>query len=397
MRIAAFVGTIVPVVLAASAARAQGVPTGAPPPEAKVEVTGPKGPLDAPKIAKPSTDVTNVTLSAGGLLASGNSRTLALSANGAFDMRRGDNGFAASLVTNYGESAAKSGDPMRASSENFQGRLRYDRYLNDSMSLFLIGTGRYDRFQGLAFRLNLDPGFKYIILKDDVSALWAEAGYDFQYDIRTDSGRTPKDATSAPLDRTVTDHSARVFVGYRRAFSSDVTFSTGLEFLQSFANRDIGDKDTRLNFDAILAAKLFEGFSLGVGFSARYDRLPLPGKENLDTITSLSIIYGWTDAKPKEKEEVKCPACPEPAPCPNGAPPPPHPPGADPLPPPPAGGPPPAPPAPAGVVPPPAPVPAPAPAPAPMGAAPAAPAGNGGVTITTTGGAGGATVAPPKH
>ncbi len=387
MRIAAFVGTIVPVLLAASAARAQGVPTGAPPPEAKVEVTGPKGPLDAPKIAKPSTDVTNVTLSAGGLLASGNSRTLALSANGAFDMRRGDNAFAASLITNYGESAAKSGDPMKASSENFQGRLRYDRYLNDSMSLFLIGTGRYDRFQGLAFRLNLDPGFKYIVLKDDVSALWAEAGYDFQYDIRTDSGRAPKDPTSGPLDRTVTDHSARVFVGYRRAFSSDVTFSTGLEFLQSFANRDIGDKDTRLNFDAILAAKLFEGFSLGVGFSARYDRLPLPEKKELDTITTLSIIYGWSDAKPKEKEEVKCPACPEPAPCPNGInPPPPPPPGADPLPP--------APPAPAGVVPPPPPV---APAPPPVGAAPAAaPAGNGGVTITTTG-AGGASVAPPKH
>lgn len=121
-------------------------------------VTGPKlG--DAPKVEKATDDSTSISVAAGGLLTTGNSRLLALSMNGAFDMRRAENGFGASIVGNYGQ-GAPPGKPVDTTAENVQGRLRYDRYLVDSLSLFLITTGRYDRFQGLAFRLNLDPGVK---------------------------------------------------------------------------------------------------------------------------------------------------------------------------------------------------------------------------------------------
>ena len=83
---------------------------------------------------------------------------------------------------------------------------------------------------------------------------------------------------------------------------------------------DLGSNDTRVNFDANVAAKLDFGFSLGVGFNARYDRLPIPGRNQLDTSTTLSLIYAWSDAQPKKKEEPPpCPECPscatkEPAP-----------------------------------------------------------------------------------
>ncbi|MBK6461468.1 MAG: DUF481 domain-containing protein [Myxococcales bacterium] len=123
---------------------------------------------------------------------------------------------------------------------------------------------------------------------------------------------------------------------------------------------DLGSNDTRVNFDANLAAKLDYGFALGVGFTARYDRLPIAGREKLDTTTTLSLIYAWTDApakKEEKKEEKKepCPACPacSPPPAPAVAAPPPvvAPPAPAPVAPPPA------------VVAPPAPAPAPAPAP----------------------------------
>lgn len=130
---------------------------------------------------------------------------------------------------------------------------------------------------------------------------------------------TGKPDPALPLNaKTRTDHSARAFLGYKRAFNADVAFSTGIEYLQSFVDTDISKKDSRLNFDATLTAKLMEGFSLGVGFQARYSKDPLPGKEQLDTSTTLSIIYGWNDIKPPKKEEeaAKCPACPEPPPCP---------------------------------------------------------------------------------
>lgn len=299
------------VALASASAQAQYV---APPPEAEALAAGPKGPGDAPTIEKPKNDSTSVTLSAGGLLTSGNSRTVALTLNGAFDMRRGNNGFGASVLGNYGEAAPTPEADMVPSAENVQGRLRYDRYFSDRFSLFLITTGRYDKFQGLAFRFNLDPGFKYIVTKTQRTVLWAEAGYDFQHDTRTEAGRVKLDDPDGPLlDKTRIDHSGRLFGGFRHAFTQDVTFAWGLEYLQSFIETDLGDMNSRVNLNAVLAAKLFKGFSLGVGFNAAYDRLPIPGRKQLDTTTTLSIIYGWSDAAPppKKEDKPKCPVCPD--------------------------------------------------------------------------------------
>lgn len=288
---------------------------GAPPPDPEALVAELKGPADVPKLSAKANDSTNVTLSAGGLLTTGNSRTLALTLNGAFDMRRGNNGFGAFVLGNYGESAPEPGAPMEPSAENIQGRIRYDRYIGERLSVFLIATGRYDKFQGLAFRLNLDPGFKFIIFKSTRTALWAEAGYDFQYDLRTEEGRRELDGdgnpTGAILDKTRTDHSARLFGGLRHAFSQDITFSTGIEYLQSFIRTDLGPMNSRINFNAVLAAKIYKGFSLGVGFNAAYDRLPIPGREQLDTTTTMSLIYGWASPAPKKDEKPKCPVCPE--------------------------------------------------------------------------------------
>ncbi len=314
------------VVLASMNVYAQGAPTGAPPPDLEALAAGPKGPTDAPTIAKPTNDSTSVTLSAGGLLTSGNSRTVALTLNGALDLRRGQNGVGVSVLGNYGESAPNPNADMVTSAQNVQGRLRYDRYFGDRMSVFLIGTARNDKFQGLALRLNVDPGFKFIAFKSPKSALWVEAGYDFQADLRTEAGRLELDATGAPtgvkLAATRTDHSARLFVGFRRAFTQDITFSTGLEYLQSFITTDLGDKNSRLNLNAVIAAKLFKGFSIGAGFNAAYDRLPIPGREQLDTTTTVSLIYGWSDVAPKKEEKPKCPVCPEVKPAPVAPPPP---------------------------------------------------------------------------
>ena len=237
-------------------------------------------------------DGTIVTLSSGGQLASGNSRLLALTANGVFESRTGQNGFGASLLGNYGQ-GAPGGQGVQVTAENLQGRLRYDRYVSDRVSAFLIGTGRHDRFQGLDFRLNVDPGVKYLFLKEQANALWGEAGYDLQYDVRRDDSRVVLDANGKPilvqapppavpstlvpelLDKTKTDHSARLFVGMRHAFNKEVTLSGGVEYLQSF----LDSTSYRLNFDALFAAKVGGGLAVGLGFSARYNHNPLPAKK----------------------------------------------------------------------------------------------------------------------
>ncbi len=292
-----------------SLAIAQGA-SGTPPPEAKAIVDAPKTAVAAPKV-EPPVDGTTATLAAGGMNSTGNAKQLAGAANGSFETRWAENGVGASLLANYGQ-GAPPGSAVRVTAQNIQGRVRYDRYVIERASVFLLNTGRHDRFQGIDFRYNLDPGFKYLFLKAAAHTLWGEIGYDLQHDVRREEDRVVRgpnkapvlDANGAPrlLDKTLTDHSARLFFGFKHAWSSEVTLTLGVEYLQSL----VDETRYRLNYDALFAAKVGGGLALGVGFVARADHSPLPGKEKLDTATTLSLIYSFSDVAPPAS-----PACPK--------------------------------------------------------------------------------------
>src|SRR5882672_1943297 len=97
MRLTFFAGSVATMVSTSAVALAEDPPPlGAPPPDAKALVDAPKEGPDAPKLENPS-DETTATVSAGGQFASGNSKLVAFTANGKFDMRRGKNGFGAAL------------------------------------------------------------------------------------------------------------------------------------------------------------------------------------------------------------------------------------------------------------------------------------------------------------
>jgi putative salt-induced outer membrane protein len=349
LRIAA-VCSIVASCLLTGRARAQDT-MGTPPPDEAALVSAPAATADAPTIEKKD-EGTTASVSAGGQLATGNSRLLATTVNGAAETRWSMNGLGASLIGNYGR-AALPGESLKTTTQNLQARLRYDRYLIEQASVFLLNTGRHDRFQGIDFRYNLDPGFKYLFVNSAPTQLWGEGGYDFQYDVRRDDALVVMG--QPPLDKHATDHSLRAFAGLKHAFNPAVTLSTGVEFLQSLVHGD----HNRLNFDAVLAAALGGGLSFGFGVSLRYDHAPLPGKKHLDTTTTVSLIYALSDkveAPAPPAPEPVCPPAPAPAPAPA-------PEVAPPAPPPPA-------PAPAPEA---TPAPAPTPEPAPT-AAPATPA-----------------------
>jgi putative salt-induced outer membrane protein len=294
-------------------------PTGAPPPEAKALVSGPEE-TAAPKIEE-KLDGTTISLSSGGQSTTGNSRLLALTINGALDTRWDNNGVGVSVLGNYGQGAPPGSDIVETA-ENIQARARYDRYVLDEASVFLLNTVRHDRFQGIDVRYNVDPGFKYLFLREATNSLWAEAGYDFQYDVRRNSARIVLDDKSNPvvdpatgqfelLSKTATDHSSRLFVGFKHAFNKEVTLSTGLEYLQSF----VDSTRYRVNYDALVAAKIGGGLAFGVGFSARYDHAPLPGKDKTDTASTLSLIYAYSDVP--EPNPKTCPCAEPTAPTPK--------------------------------------------------------------------------------
>ncbi len=303
-----------------------GGPTGAPPADVGTVVTAPKTPA-APEPTKPSTDFLTAAANLGAQLATGNSRLFAATGGAKLDLRAGNEGFGAALIGNY--STSDTGGGWKDTVRNLQGKLRYERYFTRNFSAFLQLTGTHDAFQGTMFRFNVDPGVKLLFVNKPMTKLWGELGYDFEYDLNyTDrygieqqgSGGVLTDPAGLPyviiVDNTM--HSARAYVGFQHSFNKEVVLTTGLEFLQGFAGSGDGLPEvppgyaadqvdrvalslvrTRVNLDAMLAANVGAGFSVAAGFSAKYNSVPIAGKQNLDTASTLSLIYSVSrPAKP---------------------------------------------------------------------------------------------------
>ena len=239
------------------------------------------------KPAADAKDATELQVAAGGLSSAGNSRSLAATTSGKFRLRRGSDQVGAAVAANYARSAATKDDGIKTTVENFQGKVRYDRFLAGSFAIFGGASLRHDRFQGLDLRLNLDPGIEYYFIDQSDQQLWSELGYDYQYDIRSDDELASSAASGTVLDKHQARHSARVYAGYTNNISKAVTFATGLEYLQGLPKTE----NYRLNWDGSVNSTVGSGFSIATTVTVRYDHNPLPGVEKTDVITALSLVY----------------------------------------------------------------------------------------------------------
>ncbi len=259
--------------------------------------------------ARTSEDATELDISAGGLLSTGNAFAAAVTGQGRFRLRRGIHQVGVQVAGNYGVADIESqttrylfiADPLTGNRveeqidtrierentvANLQGMARYDVFFAKRWSGFLMATARRDRFQGLDLRFNLDPGVAVHVLTRANHRLWFEAGYDFQYDIREDEARLAAEAAGEVRpDKTATNHAVRLYAGYTNNLSEFVTFDTGAEYLQSVlvAGR------FRVNWLSSLTTQLADRVSVGLTFALRYENQPLPEVLPLDTVTSVLL------------------------------------------------------------------------------------------------------------
>lgn len=244
-----------------------------------------------------SDDVTELEVAAGGLLSTGNARALSVTGALRLRLRREDHQFSAGFAGNYGRAALDPDEDPETTVSNLQGQLRYDYYVHPRISLFAMATARHDPFQELELRLNIDPGLAVYILEDAKNRLWAEGGYDFQYEIRTDDVVFARDEDGMFLvddgDRVrLTEkerftHAVRLFAGYYNNINERVTFATGVEYLQSVLKAE----RWRLNWDNALTTNLFNKLAISLTFTVRVDNDPAPEVRKVDTITAVSLIY----------------------------------------------------------------------------------------------------------
>ena len=83
-----------------------------------------------------STDATELAVSAGALLTSGNSKTAAGTAATRFRIRRDANQFKASGAINHAQSSTDPNLPMETTVDNSQTNVRYDRFISEHFTLF---------------------------------------------------------------------------------------------------------------------------------------------------------------------------------------------------------------------------------------------------------------------
>lgn len=241
-----------------------------------------------------ATQATEASIGAGGLFSSGNSRTVAVTGIGKFRMRRDEHQFTTLLSANFAR-GGKAGDAVETTVENYQGMVRYDYFLTNNVALFLQTSGRHDRFQGLDLRYNLDPGVAYFFINTKKQQLRGEAGYDFQYDVRRDEAlvQTPAPGTPATapplplLDKTKSVHNARLFVGYDNKLYETVSFTSGLEYLQSMERSET----YRLVFDVGLKSNIGGNFAIATTYTMRFENEPLPTIQQTDSIASVNLVY----------------------------------------------------------------------------------------------------------
>lgn len=233
-------------------------------------------------------DATELKLSAGGLLASGNSRSFAATGSEKFRARRGDNQLTVAAAANYGRSASSPDQPTRTTVENYQAKGRYDRFLAPNFAVFGSMSALRDRFQGLSLRLNVDPGIAVYFIDEAKQQLWTELGYDYQYDVRLeDAIRTALEKDGLLLAKTKSRHSGRAFLGYSNAVNEAVTIDTGIEYLQAVKQT----KNYRINWNIALTSQIAGNFSIAAAFTLKYDHNPLPGVKTTDYLSSLSLVY----------------------------------------------------------------------------------------------------------
>ncbi len=245
-------------------------------------------------------DATEFDIALGGIFSTGNSRTLAFTGTSNFRLRRTIHQFGAAIAGNYGATGVPDTRRYDTTIGNVQGLARYDVFFARDWTAFLQVTARHDPFQGLEYRMNVDPGFAYYAINKPLHRLWFEAGYDFQYDLRTDDSRILLDADGnqvldmngdpeidPAIDEFLINHAVRLFAGYSNKLSDKVSFDTGLEYLQSV----LVGRRFRLNYVAGLSTQLVERFSLALTFTLRYENEPLPNVVKLDTISSFSLAY----------------------------------------------------------------------------------------------------------
>lgn len=278
---------------------------------------------DAPKYAfgKPDDlkDIKTVewkaNAEAGLVLTAGNSHTTTATAGVKISRKEGNNKLAIEGNATYATSTVRVindlngnglidgpneiSDQTTVTAETLNAKLRYDRFLAESDSVYIAALASRDVPAGLRSAVGGQVGYSRRLYKSKRTESLAELGYDVS---------RVHQASGAPLIL----HSARGFVGLKSEVHTGTQIDTSLEALTNLVAVTLPTMEdggafqvTRVNYKLAIAAKLSKNLaaqtSVDLHYAHRPGPLPLknlapgfvPVADPLDVIVKATLLYSF--------------------------------------------------------------------------------------------------------
>jgi putative salt-induced outer membrane protein len=157
--------------------------------------------------------------------------------------------------------------------ERYFARARAERALASRWTLFAGANGEKDQFAGFDLRAIAEAGVKYTALAGPAHELSFDGGATW--------------TTEDPTHGESYDYFGAVLgLAYTWNFSPTAALSERLLYYPNFDD----SSDWRVTSETAIKAALTTRLALKVGYSIRFDNSPVPGFEDTDTATTLSLV-----------------------------------------------------------------------------------------------------------
>jgi len=277
---------------------------------------------------------TVVNFALGATLNGGNTRSFAGNVGGRLFRIHDNHQFTVEALGTLGGARGERLRDVEWTSQTALGRARYDLFVSQNDALFVALAPRHDRFAGIRLRLQSQAGYlRNLYRPTETHRIWTELGYDFTYDnfmtvekamTTPVTGLTPEQirrieeivgqplgdaptvastTTQRMLEPNAFVHSARIFLGYTNRLFASANLSAGAETLLDFKDA----KNVRVNGLIEFTSSITHSFKLGLQSRLLFDNVPVPGKNKLDTIFAMQLVYTFDTAA--GALNAPCPIC----------------------------------------------------------------------------------------
>lgn len=178
-------------------------------------------------------------------------------------------------------------DPPETIARYIYGTYRMDYFLTQ-MTTFFTGVGGFtDQIKGIPLGATGFLGIGHYFIWTEKTALNLSGGYQFVGEKRDDP------------DPPRYLNTAKVELSFRQRINPNVTFIFNVDSKKDVASLDEWLIDSDIQF----RVKLYKMLSLVVGFTTRFDNVPVTGFRKLDTVSSLSLGFDFQSPKPKKGKD----------------------------------------------------------------------------------------------